>query len=80
MVLKCIFCDAPAEWFVSKVTYIDIHNLEITTDNSFRAQAQAGHHNGVSPFCDLPIDMVKVFALDYMHQSCLGVMKRILLI
>lgn len=36
------------------------------------------NHKGTTPFCDLPIDMVKT--IDYMHQLCLGVMKKLILL
>ena len=58
-----------------RITYQEIDNLL----QSFRARTQEEHHKGASPFTDLPIDMVKVFSLDYMHQSCLGVMRKFLL-
>ena len=49
------------------------------TDSSFRAQLQASHHVGVSPFTRLDtdkVDMVKNFVIDNMHTTDLGVCKR----
>ena len=37
------------------------------------------HHNDITPLCQLPIDMIKTFSLDYMHLCCLGVMRKLLL-
>ena len=49
------------------------------TDNSFRMKAHPYHHQGVedSPLVDLPVDMISLFCLDYMHLVCLGVGKRL---
>ena len=49
-------------------------------DSSFRQQKQPEHHNGRSPLLNIfpAINMIYIFALDFMHLCCLGVMKRLL--
>ena len=39
----------------------------LRTDESFRQKLDAEYHQNDSPFEDLDIDMVRTFALDYMH-------------
>ena len=74
-------CDKCAQRGVWKgrMTYPEVENLELRTDEAFRSQRIPEHHHGISPICDLAVDMVAIFPIDYMHQVCLGVMKRLLL-
>ena len=75
----CERCTQKGVW-LKKITYQETDNLTLRTDQTFRAQSQEQHHNGVSPFCNLAVDMISVFPLDYMHMCGLGVMKRPLLV
>lgn len=77
----CDRCNQRGSWD-GRMTYPESNNLTMRTDESFRECLQPGHHQEeqISPFTVLPIDMVKSFPIDYMHQSCLGVMKKLLLL
>lgn len=59
-------------------TFQETDDLQKRTDASFRMQTDAQHHKVPSPFLMLPMDMVDQFPIDYMHQVCLGVMKKLL--
>lgn len=50
------------------------------SDDSFRLQENNEHHHDVSPltFINPKINMVDQFVLDFMHLSCLGIMKKLL--
>ena len=49
----------------------------LLTDHTYR-QLRRNHSIGISPFLQLPMDMISCFPIDYMHCVCLGVTKRLL--
>ena len=74
----CDKCAQKGMW-LGRVTYPKVHDLDLRTDLTFREQNQEEHHCVLSPFCNLPVDMVRKFPIDYMHQLCLGVMRKLIL-
>lgn len=42
------------------------------------AKRQKDDAISVSPFLRLPLDMVNQFPIDYMHQACLGITKKLI--
>lgn len=74
----CDHCSQKGKW-VGRMTYPEVDFIP-RTNTSFREQENADHHITTSPFCEIPqIDMIQHFPVDYMHQVCLGCMKRLLL-
>ena len=72
---SCTKCHVRGEW-QRKVVFLDMCATP-RTDESFRCQSDAEHHNGNSPFVNLPVDMIKSFPLEYMHLICLGVTRKL---
>lgn len=48
------------------------------TNETFRQQTDDDHHLERSPLLDLPIDLIKHFPIDYMHNIYLGVVKKVI--
>lgn len=51
---------------------------EARSDEEFRSKSSVGHHIGDSPLLSLPVNMITVFCLDYMHLVLLGVCRKLL--
>ena len=76
----CNKCNQKGAWD-GRMLYPEMNSLTLRTNQSFRECWQPEHHHeSISPFCSLPIDMVHSFPADYMHQCCLGVMEKLLLL
>ena len=73
----CDKCTQNGVYFERRVTFPEA-SASLRTDDSFRAMQDEDHHLGPCPFSDLSIGMISGFPLDYMHLSCLGVMRRLL--
>ncbi len=77
----CDKCTQKGAWVVRRVTYPEVDKLTLRSNNTFRAEMtrrQENEDTPLSPFLSLPLDMVEQFPIDYMHQACLGVMKKLI--
>ena len=74
---SCERCTLKREYFNHCIAFNEVNFTERNMER-FVEQVQKEHYRGVSLLLPLPIHMIKDFPIDYMHQSCLGVMKRLL--
>lgn len=65
--------------FHGRVIYPGL-NAKLRTDASFLLKEDEDHHIGNSPLLKLNIGMVSLFPIDYMHNVCLGVVRKMLYI
>ncbi|KAJ8046375.1 hypothetical protein HOLleu_05025 [Holothuria leucospilota] len=75
----CERCKQSGVYKQNRMTYPEC-SAEKRTDSSFRAMSDDDHHLRQSPLCDLKLNLVSSFPLDYMHLVCLGVVRRIILL
>lgn len=77
----CDKCTQKGRWISGRVTYPQVDNLILHTNETYRAEMTRRQQNDdipMSPFLRLPLDMIDQFPIDYMHQACLGVMKKLI--
>ena len=74
---SCDRCEVRGTYRNSSISLDDL-NAPKRTHLSFISQSQKEHHNGISPFVTVGINMVESFPLDYMHLILLGIVRRIL--
>lgn len=73
----CGKCSCEGDYCDRRMVFLN-ENAPLRTDSTFRNRDNEYHHISISPFEDLPINMVNNFPLDYMHLICLGVMKKMI--
>jgi hypothetical protein len=74
---SCNFCTVKGK--SGRSVYFTPTDSILRTDDSFRRQQDSLHHLSTSPLIALNIDLVSDLPIDYMHCSCLGVTKRMLM-
>ena len=74
----CDRCVQKGEYSEGRMLFLR-SDAALRTNDSFRRQENGEHHKQPSPFCDLPLDMINDFPIDYLHLVNLGVTKRLLL-
>ena len=72
----CSKCEAKGKW-KGCIVLLNI-DRKARDDGSFRKKLQMEHHVGTSILDQLNIDMINSFPQNYMHLTCLGVMRKLL--
>lgn len=73
----CDKCVDKGIYFNRRKIFLDFSATKRTNDN-FQRKTYIEHHIGVNPLERLEIDLVMSFLIDYMHNVCLGVMRKML--
>ncbi|XP_050434163.1 uncharacterized protein LOC126841626 [Adelges cooleyi] len=73
----CTSCIEEGTYVKNRVVFLGTDS-PLRTDESFRCKLDEEYHKGDSPLELLPINIIDTVCLDYMHNCCQGVMKRLL--
>jgi len=73
----CTSCIEEGTYLQNRVALVGI-NAPLRTDEYFRKMQNEDYHKGQSPLELLPINIIDTVCLDYMHNCCLGVCKRLI--
>jgi hypothetical protein len=73
----CSSCTQKGTYLEHHMTYPDLDSL-LRTNETFRNKTDEGYHKDDSPLIRLSINIVETVVLDYMHNVCLGVVKRLI--
>ncbi|CAD6208892.1 GSCOCG00012762001-RA-CDS, partial [Cotesia congregata] len=73
----CGKCREEGDYKDHRMLFLNV-NAPLRTDQNFIDRIDEEHHIGQSPFEEASIGMASQFPIDYIHNCCLGVMKKIL--
>lgn len=74
---SCNSCIEEGTFINNRISYLGISAV-LRTDESFRNKIDENYHKGKNPLESFPINIISTVVMDYMHNVCLGVMKRML--
>jgi len=74
---SCNSCIVEGSFINNRMSYLDI-NCALRTNESFREKLDENYHKGESPLEKFDINITNTVVLEYMHNICLGVMKKLL--
>lgn len=75
---SCNSCIVEGVFLSNRMAFPDLDST-LRTNMSFRNQYDEDYHKGFCPLTKFNINIVDNVVLEYMHNICLGVMKRLLL-
>lgn len=74
----CNSCIVEGTFINNQMAFLDI-NASLRTNETFRNKCHEFYHKNISPVEELPINITSTVVLEYMHNICLGVMKRLII-
>ncbi|XP_031338854.1 uncharacterized protein LOC116172972 [Photinus pyralis] len=75
---SCERCIETGDYLNGRVIFKKVHSTK-RTDHTFTLQSDESHHLYDSPLVQVPgLGLVSHFAIDYMHNVCLGIMRKLL--
>lgn len=75
---SCTKCTIHGQYEENRVCFLDCE-CPSRTNEDFLRQKDDDHHTGFTILTQIPnFDIINNFPIDYMHNTCLGVMKRLL--
>lgn len=73
----CNSCIVEGSFLNNRMSYLDLDS-HLRTNASFRNKLDENYHKGPSPLEAFNFNITEVVVLEYMHNICLGVMKKLL--
>ncbi|CAI6365904.1 unnamed protein product [Macrosiphum euphorbiae] len=73
----CSSCTQEGRYLQNRMTYYPDIDAPLRSNESFLNKVNEEYHKGDSPLELLPINIVNNVCLDYMHNICLGITKRL---
>jgi len=73
----CNSCVVEGTFLNNRMAFLDI-NAPLRTNETFRNKCDEFYHKDSSPLEELPINITSSVVLEYMHNICLGVMKKLI--
>jgi len=70
-------CSEEGAYLEHRMTYPGL-DATLRTDEDFRCKKDEDYNKGNSPLVSLPINIINTVVLDYMHNVCLGVVKKLI--
>lgn len=73
----CDKCTTSGEYYCGKVVFPEV-NAECRSNAKFLNGDYGDYHKQRSPLVELGVDFISSFPIDYMHNICLGVVKKLI--
>ncbi|KAF0751213.1 Uncharacterized protein FWK35_00016042 [Aphis craccivora] len=73
----CNSCTVEGTFIKNRMAFLEL-NAPLRSNETFRNKLDEYYHKDVSPLEELPINITSTVVLEYMHNICLGVVKKLI--